>query len=142
MRESWVAVTLVLMTFTACPSPSAAPPTKAQQCGTLREAIETHEKPVQELIDQGMRVLRKTAAAHEEAGAAVGALPLADDRLIDFRRRYADTVRDLASARRDLADAIEAGDKVDESRAEARIATSNAVAKNLAAEIAGYCDAR
>lgn len=136
-RLSWLGV---VITLAACPRASA-PPSKAEQCRTFRDTVATHEKSVEQLIDEGTRVLRKTAAAHEDAGAAVGALPLADETLVDFRRRYADTVRDLASARRDLADAIEAGDQADQGKAQARIATSNAVAKNLGRDVAHYCDA-
>lgn len=122
-----------------CEAVTSAPPTPAEQCAGLTSTIASEEAAVTELADAGIRVLRKTAARREEAGARVGRLVLTEPALGELQRRYADNARDLAEAERDIAAAIEADDKGERFKAEERHRSSMAASRHVAAELARAC---
>ncbi len=112
------------------------------QCNELIGVINAEQEPIKRASGDDPESLMKLATALDQVGVHVGDVALKDASLVTFRDNYAAMAKELATAARDTAAAIEAKDAEKATKAANHMTSFGTRESELVGEINGYCSGK
>jgi hypothetical protein len=112
------------------------------QCNQLIRVINAEQEPIKRASGSDPEALKKLADALENVGNKVGNVTVDDEKIIGFRDKYSTMAKELATASRDTATAIEANDPKTATAAADHMTSFGNRESELVGEINGYCSGK
>ncbi|MCA9625423.1 MAG: hypothetical protein KC731_40655 [Myxococcales bacterium] len=135
---TWMATSLLALGTTAIMG-LAGCDGKISQCNRLIEEINKEQGPLKEASGSDPAALNKLADTLDGVATKVEAVELKDEKLVGFRNDYAKMAKDLASASRDTATALESNDPTKAAEAAKTMSSFGSRESDLVDNINKYC---
>lgn len=115
---------------------------RISQCNQLIRVINAEQEPIKRASGSDPEALKKLGDALDSVGTKVSEVQIKDENIVDFRDKYSKMAKELATAARDTAAALEAKDTKKATDAANHMASFGTRESELVGEINGYCSGK
>jgi hypothetical protein len=112
------------------------------QCNRLIRVINAEQGPIKQASGGDPTALKNLADALDNVAAKVEAVEVKDEKIVAFRDQYAGMAKELATASRNTAAALEEKDAKKATEAASHMSSFGTRESELVGEINGYCSGK